>query len=384
MATYYARKTGNINANDVWATTASGTAGAVTFAAGDVLIANSFTITVNVTTDLGNGEVRNDVPSGSGATAGGSFSLSNGVTLTANVIAGTATCVTTASTVSATIVGSVTGGTASSAHGVNHNSTGTLTITGNVAASSGTSARGVNNASTGTVNITGNVTAGSNAGAIGALNVVAGTTNITGTVTGGSNNVSCYGAGNTGSGTLTVTGSAIGGSLDAGVRNEANGASTVTRAIGGTTSTSAAGAANSNTGTLTITEAEWGDAGASPTSGAIRWNSSTGNVCVIFIPSAAKKTLVDVNSTSLLPAASDVRSGVSYGSGARTGTLAVPAASLVAAGTPVDNTTGTAAITSAAMQSACDAALTAFSSGRLANVATVASTGQQIADAVGA
>ena len=156
MATYYARKNGNINATDVWAPTPTGTAGAQTFAAGDVLVANSFAITVNVSTDLGaTGEVRNDTTGT--ATAGGSFALSNGVTLTANVIAGTVSVVTLTSTNSATIVGNVTGGSAN-AYGVNHSSSGTITITGNVTGGSGSSAFGINmSAVNGKATITGNV-----------------------------------------------------------------------------------------------------------------------------------------------------------------------------------------------------------------------------------
>ena len=50
-----------------------------------------------------------------------------------------------------------------------------------------------------------------------------------------------------------------------------------------------------------------------------------------------------------MPAASNVRSGVSYASGALTGSCAVPAAGSVALGVPVDNTTGTAALTPAAV-----------------------------------
>ena len=44
------------------------------------------------------------------------------------------------------------------------------------------------------------------------------------------------------------------------------------------------------------------------------------------------------------PATTDVRDGVTYASGALTGTLKVPTASAVAVGVPVDNTTGTAII----------------------------------------
>jgi hypothetical protein len=47
MATYFARKAGNVNATDVWATTATGTASDVfsTFTSADVLVSNSFQIT---------------------------------------------------------------------------------------------------------------------------------------------------------------------------------------------------------------------------------------------------------------------------------------------------------------------------------------------------
>jgi hypothetical protein len=50
----------------------------------------------------------------------------------------------------------------------------------------------------------------------------------------------------------------------------------------------------------------------------------------------------------------------------------------VALGVAVDNTSGTAVLTQANVETA----LGAFSSGRLANCATVASVGQQLADAL--
>jgi hypothetical protein len=52
------------------------------------------------------------------------------------------------------------------------------------------------------------------------------------------------------------------------------------------------------------------------------------------------------------PIAANVRSGVSYGGGNLTGTCAVPAASSVAFGVPVDNTTGTAILTGSAVATA--------------------------------
>lgn len=407
MATYYARKSGNINANDVWATTPSGTAGAQTFVAGDVLVANSFTVTVNVSTDLGStGEVRNDTTGG--ATAGGSFSLSNGVTLTANVFAGTVTCVTLASTASATIVGnltggssanaygvdvsssgaltvtgSLTGGSGNSAYGVFYNGSGTASITGNVIGGAGVSAGGLHMQTAATTNITGNVTAAANA--FGARNWAGGNMIITGTVTGGPGSTASPGALNNGIGTLTVVGTAVGGASSAGVSHLSTGTVTVTRAKGGAAATSAVGAAASTAGGITnVNEIEYGDLGASPTSGPIRLTDKTSNVAVMYRFGTTKKNLVDANASGLMPAASNVRSGTVYNGGNSVGTCAVPAASSVAFGVPVDATTGTAALTPAAVWDyLTSSATTAGSMGeRLKNAATVASVGQALSDAL--
>jgi hypothetical protein len=138
MATYFARKAGNINAADVWATTPGGTAGAVTFVAGDVLVANSFAIAINVNTNLGaSGQVRNDTLGG--ATVGGTFTLNAGVTLTANVLQNTATGGNTVVTFVAFapnvayIVGNVSSplNTSGGNTPINITSTGTLFFTGN-------------------------------------------------------------------------------------------------------------------------------------------------------------------------------------------------------------------------------------------------------------
>lgn len=405
MPTYYARKAGNINATDVWATTPSGTAAAQTFVAGDVLVANSFAITVNVSTDLGaTGEARNDTTGG--ATAGGSFSLSNGVTLTANVFAGTVTCVTLAGSASASVVGNVTGGTSANAIGVDSTGTGTLTVTGNVTGGTASSTFGVRSASSGPVVLTGNATSGSgafshgmflanggsasltmtgnvtaSAQAIGLDNAGIGAATITGTVTGSSAQV---GARNSGAGSMTIVGTAIGGSGGAGASNTSTGTMTVTRARGGSLASSAVGVIGSTTGPTSVDEIEYGDLGASPTSGPIRLVDKSSNVAVMYRFGTTKKNLVDANASGLMPAASNVRSGTVYNGGNSTGTCAVPAAGSVALGVPVDNTTGTAVLTPAAVWSfATSSATTSGSIGeRLANAATVASTGQQLANAL--
>lgn len=403
MATYYAVKSGNINATDVWATTPGGSASAVTFSSGDVLVANSYTITVNVSTNLGSGTVTND--NRGGATQGGSYSLSNGVTLTANVLAGASNtdCVSTAGTVSATIVGNVTAG-GGAGDGCGHGSSGQLTVTGSISGGSGTGAVGVTVGGTGSLVVTGDVTGGSGNTTPGILSTAGGSITITGTLTGGTGGSShavtssgahtvtvtgtvLSGSGSQGisqasTGTLTISGTCVGAAL-AGVAQTSTGTVTVTRAKGGPLASSAVGLAASSTGTANVEEIEFGDAGASPTSGPIRLTSKTSNVAVFYVPSASKKTLVDTASTSLLPAASDVRFGTTYNSGATTGTCRVPSAANVLQGVLVDNTTGTALMTPADFWGyATSSATTSGSMGeRLKSCATVASTGQQIADA---
>ena len=367
MPTYYARKAGNINAADVWATTPSGTAAAVTFASGDVLVANSFTITVNVSTNLGGtGQLRNDTTGG--ATGGGTFTLSDGITLTANIFGGTTgstNCVTANPTTNIYIVGNITGGNAALAWGLNNSSgLGTINVTGNVTAGSSSVNAAIGIALlTATLLVTGNVNGGaSGAGAQGEGIRVggAGSCTVTGLVTGGGTG-SAYGIRGTGAGNITVIGQAIGGVAAPAINNESTGQVTVTRAVGngfggGSVGLSAAsGVSNvANQSSITIVEQiEFGTLGQSPVNGRIRLKKMGTNVAVFnFCDSVDAKTLIDATTNAAMPAATDVRSGVSYASGAATGSCAVPAASSVAFGVPVDATTGTALLTGAAVATA--------------------------------
>jgi hypothetical protein len=326
MATYYARKAGNINAADVWATAPAGTASAVTFAAGDVLMANSFAITVNVSTDLGaTGEVRNDTTGG--ATTGGTFTLSNGITLTANIFSASGVCVTFNGTSgqSANIVGNVTGGVGGGDGAAKNASTGTLNITGNVTGGTNSGAYGANNNSTGTLNISGNCTGGSSVTTHGANNASTGVLNITGNATGGTS--TGYGANNASTGTLIVNGTVLASEFLSGV-----------------------GGANRAQVTLLT-----GPFLISPTFGvnpigclAWRWASALNNQTYIEVGTQTllqKRNLVTPDNATNFPAASNVRSGITYGiGGVVTGTCAVPSPAAVAMGTPVDNTVGTLTI----------------------------------------
>jgi hypothetical protein len=417
MANYFARKAGNVNATDVWATTPTGTAADVfgSFTSSDVLHANSFAITVNVDTTVG--EVRND--NANSATAGGSFALSNGVTLTANAFAGAVSCLIFSGTLgnSATLVGNVTGGTGSFAYGARNFNTGTLNITGNVTAGSGSGAHGIfnDNTSSGTVNVTGNVTAsngastgvvnagtgamtitgdvtaGSNSAAIGATNSSTGTLTIVGNVTAGSIS-GALGANNSSTGTLTITGSAFASNTAIGATNASTGVLSVIRAVGNSWGIGAAGGvassvglASSNVGSDTrAEELEYGANGQAPTSGAVKIVAATNNKALVTLTTSAQKTLADPSDGTGQANEADVRSGTSYALGNKTGTCAVPAASSVAFGVPVDATTGTAALTPAAVWDALTSGMTTSGSigARLKNAATLDSTGQQLADAL--
>ena len=79
------------------------------------------------------------------------------------------------------------------------------------------------------------------------------------------------------------------------------------------------------------------------------------------------------------PAAANVRSGTTYGAGnSLTGTCAVPGAASVVVGVPVDNTTGTAAVTAASIRSALGLAAANLDSQLAAIPTTAAPTAVQV------
>jgi len=385
MALIVSAATGNFNAGATWV-------GGVVPTIGDEAQAatgHTITITANTTCDL---------ISNAGT---GIFTLNDGVTLTANVTNKTTTasraCMQFTGS-SATIVGNVTSGPATSAIGINNVSTGTVNVTGTVTGGSGSFAYGLYNSSTGRFVVTGNVTGGSGgsanavqgqgngnititgnvtaSGGLGVNNVGTGTVTITGnvlasgalgvsnastgtvTITGNSTGAGAAGVNNASTGTVTITGIATAGNTGAGVNNASTGTINLGRAKGntygpGNTSglSPTPGAANAGLGIIEIQEIEYGTFGMSPTSGTgIRLKKLTSNVAVFnYCDTAGAKTLIDATQNAAMPAATDVRNGVSYASGALTGTCKVPASASVAFGVPVDNTTGTAALTPASV-----------------------------------
>jgi hypothetical protein len=216
----------------------------------------------------------------------------------------------------------------------------------------------------------------------------------TGNVTGGSAATS-YGVeiASGGVGTTTINGAAIASSVAPGAVNSSTGTLIITRAKGngfGNGSvglSSAVGVAGNQTGLTQVYEIEYGDLGQSPTSGPVFLFPSSSNVVLFYRSGTTKKTLVDASSSSgLLPSTSDVRRGISYNAGTNIGTMDVPTSASVASGVPVDNTTGTAVLTIDDISKVWDVPVSSISvSGsigeRLKNCSTVATMGQQLAQA---
>jgi hypothetical protein len=141
------------------------------------------------------------------------------------------------------------------------------------------------------------------------------------------------------------------------------------------------GISNAGLGVVEIQELEYGTYGQSPTSGTgIRLKKAGSNVAVFnYCDTAGAKTLIDATANAAMPAASNVRLGVSYASGAQTGSCAVPAAGSVALGVPVDATTGTAVLTPEAVWSHATRTITGGlvdTATTLTNAPTVPTTSQ--------
>ena len=210
------------------------------------------------------------------------------------------------------------------------------------------------NVSNGTLNVTGSCTFTGGNGDASCVNINSGTLNVTGscTFTGGSG-ANSRAIINSGSGTLNVTGSCTftGGSGAVAAQN----ISTGTFIIGNSTFTASAftnAVTISNTGAdvrlsgnfldhwsgwKAVSGSKW-RLGTAPTLGQTRY-ALAGTTDSYFTMYGAD------NGSFGNPIAANVRSGVSYGGGNITGSLAVPLPSQVAVGVATDNTVGTAFVT---------------------------------------
>jgi hypothetical protein len=188
-----------------------------------------------------------------------------------------------------------------------------------------------NNNSPATIN--GNVVGGSGAAGVGISNEVNSVITVNGTITAG---IGSAAHGYSASSTATLIADKL-------VGNDFGPGS-----VGINGFTYAANAQNVNP-IIRFKKLEFGARGNTPISGpgVFQLIDDSTNTAKFYTSAAGTKTLVDGNAAGLMPAVTNVRSGVTYNAGNLTGTCAVPAASSVAAGVAVDNTVGTAVLTQA-------------------------------------
>ena len=356
---------------------------------GDVAFANGNTVLVSDTRTVQ--AVSN--AAGTGIAVGGTFSLLNNCNLTCTnangVVQGvTATnCITTPSLgggSAATLTAAITAG--GSTNAVSVTAGGTLTALGNYAAGGVQ----VMTISAGTVNHTGTLT-GSGERCIVLLTASANLIQ-TGDVTGGPGGASAGIGINVGGGTVIVTGTVTGGTGSAGISLPMTGTTNLT--VNGVCRSSATqppiSAGSSTQNTFLSGPFQMGLSGNINPLQVQRWMWAP-----TLVPSLLEVARSDGATRRLFytadnipaggyPVAANVRQSTIYGPSSEfTGTLAVPSPSSVALGVPTDNTTGTAILTAAAVQSALTAqGLTTARANNLDNIATAAPAATDVASAV--
>jgi hypothetical protein len=336
----------------------------------------------------------------------------NGTTINANQISsGTGAQVTISKTsagtltINSNLAGSA-GGSGDSNKNTLNSTAGNTVINGNI--TGGISAASANfsytiNQSAGNLTINGNITGGGvlSSGNSGLISILFSgqTLTVSGTITGGGAAIAV----STAATNINVSGSVLGGSGAVGLA--CSSAATI-NIIGPITPSSAASAVSlSGASTLTYS----GSLASSANQPAIiSSNASATNIftgpfintnntmavqCANMKLTADANTYWDYNDITLFspeqlafyPSASDIRQGTTYADGTVSGSLAMPPATAVIAGTPTDNTTGSAVLTPAQLQDAVwgrdlsQMTETGSIGNRLARVSTTGTTGAQIA-----
>ena len=341
MAIVYAVKAGNWSDTTVWNT------GALPTSADDVY-PNTFQVTINqnfTVKSLSN-------TAATGVTAGGTFAFNGTNTIVADTI---------------------TGGTA----GLFLMTSTNATITANTLTTAGTVLMNINNPSV-------NLTINGNINAFGTVIQISNTNTFTlngnAIANTGGNAIFLVSAG-----TIVVNGYCQGGSSASGFLSQSTNAfssATITKAI--SVNNCVAGVANNTSSacTVTVKEIEQGVLGYVPIQGFVRLSTASGAFYKGVTTGSSTRTLSDpADIAGQVPAQTDVRFGVSYQGGSKTGSAYIPAAASVGFGVPVDNTTGTAALTPASVWDAATSSLTTSGSigERLKNASTVDTTGDQLA-----
>lgn len=425
MANVYAVKSGNWSDTTVWNTGALPTSG-------DDVFSNNFTVTIDQ--DVTVLSIRNTAQSP--AVAGGNFTLSTGVTVTANgsgFICGATSLINYISVSGGTssLIGTincrtvVAGGFAA----VNFSGAGTLNVTGNILPNTSLSASnktGIVLSGTGVLNIIGNLSHGYASPSL-VINGAGSTTNITGDVGDLAVNPNVtnaqtititlsvvatlnvtgnvYGGGGSGtpgtinisaSANVNITGMVYGGhSTGYGVFT---GAALYLRIVGSmfssrATSYETAATVSSSASAINLFTGPFisGPYGFVPFSVArmhyirtlgsyFEFRDETTNGALSPSATAPPTRLVSPDTVVDAPIPANVRNGVSYALGTFTGTLKVPSPDSVAKGVPTDNTVGTAALKPEDVWNYATANLTDANSigARLKNVSTVETTGEQL------
>jgi hypothetical protein len=354
MAIVYAVKTGNWSDTTVWNT------GALPTSADDVY-PNTFTVTINQNINVIS--LRNGATTG--VTGGGNFLATSGITVVCDTI--------------------VNGFGGSAVLGLNFG-VGSVVITVNTII--GGLGRGINVASSISLDITinanlfGSPTNAANAEAITFTSATC-TAVINGNCTAQVAPAIGIGGGMTGL-NLTINGVVTSSSTQSAISNSTNSATnifTITKAAN--PDNGIAAIVNvAKLASVTVKEIEQGVFGQVPISGYVRLSTASGAFYKGVTTGSSTRTLSDpADIAGQVPAQSDVRFGVTYQSGSKTGTAYIPAASSVGFGVPVDNTTGTAALTPASVWDAATSSLTTSGSigERLKNASTVDTTGDQLA-----
>jgi hypothetical protein len=269
-----------------------------------------------ISSSAGNTVVLGNITAASGA---GISQTAGNITVTGNIAAaGSAAIGLTGAASILTVTGNIVGGTATNAYGVNLTGAASqFTINGNVTGGSATTAHGINFTGASGV-VTGNVIGGTSTGnGINTSGAVTVNGNVFGAATFGINTGSAI--------TLTINGDVYASATASGISStNANGVVNLTGNMYNGLGRNAIYCQNvfiSNTATTL-------------------WRVDTGGGDYKFLYSA--------DTTPNLPATTNVRSGVTFGPAlSLTGTMVVPAASDVRENVPVDNSVGTAELTSA-------------------------------------
>ena len=419
MPNYRAVTNGNWSSLATWQDNATGSFVASTVLPGvnDDVYANNFTVTINQNATVLS--LRNT--SATGITAGGRFLLTNGITVNATgtgLVGGSVTLIefNLASPNSATLNYSMADATTNNSNNgaILLSGTGTLNCNGSFRNGIGTfqsSSCIFNITANGILNIIGNCTFyQTNSGNAIRLQSVSATLNWTGNMPidyTNQNNAGFIGNGTGGgssSSTVNVTGSITNSlSLGIGAGIATNG---ICNVIGTLTPFSTGGVINGGSGSsitvVGLIQSNTNRHLAISTIGLLTVSGQINCVNEGFPISATRLRLANATPTQITfqtdsvgvnktlyepgtalgnPATTDVRQGVNYASGALTGTLVVPSPANVRRGVPTDNTVGTADLTAqdffTAIANSSDPIAV-----RLRNVATVQTTGDQIAAAL--